>query len=300
MSNESGMYFVSMVGNMIDAGTIQRNKGKSFSFELTPDMVSGNGISGGLVVNEDKLMWSEQGENIANFGLLKSGSEEEFRKGISYDAVKATEENPILFVLCKEIELYNGIPADLKLLRLNNEFFLAALITGACSFHGVPLQRCNTTNLENVKIGKSLRAGDLFGDTSPLGKSLGDLATIAVDYSYDCVCHGVFMVKADGSYSVKSYKKKEYIFDDTYKNECEEKIRQAKELEKARQEELKARKEAEKKAYEEAKLAKERREAEKRQAEADLKMSGVKVGKSDKVVSVCAADFLKAVASLNK
>ncbi len=299
------MYFVSMVGADRFGGqsVIRRNKGASFGLAVTPEMLSGEGVEGGLYVDTDKgdvLRWGITDKNISSCGLSKVEGSVNYSHGVSYEAVKSTEENPVLYVLCDEIKLFQGISAELKLVRLDNGMFLAALITGACIFNGAPLQRCNSANLDIAKVAKTLHYDDLFGDTSPLGKSLGDRATIAVDYSYDCVCHGVFMVKADGSYSVKSDKDKEYIFDDTYKNECEEKARQAKEIEKKRQEEIKARKEAEKKAYEEAKLAKERREAEKRQAEADLKMSGVKVGKSDKVVSVGAADFLKAVASLNK
>lgn len=299
------MYFVSMVGADRFGGKtlIERNKGKSFGLVITPEMVSGEGIEGGLYVDPDKgdvLRWGITDKNISSCGLSRSDDSDSYAKGVSFEAVKSTAENPVLYVLCDEIKLFQGISAEMKLLRMDNGMFLAALITGACIFNGAPLQRCNNSNLDIAKVAKTLHADDIFGGTSPLGKSLGDRATIAVDYSYDCICHGIFSVKSDGAYSVKSVKGKEYIFDDTYKRECEEKARQAEEQEKKRQEEIKARKEAEKKAYEAAKLEKEKREAERRQAEADLKMCGVKVGKNDTVVRVGAADFLKAVASLNK
>lgn len=294
-----GMYFVSMCGSSFQSGVFQRNNGKSFGFEITPEMLTGEGIGGGLVVDNGTLRWSESGKNIADFGLSKSGDEDLYAKGISFDAVKATDESPILFVLCNEIKLFQGITAELKLLRLNNEFFLAALITGACAFNGVPLQRCNTANLDNAKIVKTLTSKDLFGDCSFMGKTVGDKSKIVIDYSYDALCHGKFIVRNDGSYSAQVVRSKEYVFDNTYKAMCEERLKKAKEEEKRRAEELQAKREADRKAAEEARLEKEKREREKREAEADLKLSGVKVSKDTKVVSVGAAEFLRAVSSFS-
>lgn len=294
-----GMYFVSMCGNDIQAGTFKRNNGKSFGFEIIPEMLSGEGIVGGLVVDDGTLKWSENGSSIADFGLSKVGEEESYAKGISFDAVKATDENPILFVLCNEIKLFQGITAELKILRLDNEHFLAALITGACVFNGVPLQRCNNANLDIVKVAKTLTAKDLFGDCSFMGKVVGDKSKVVIDYSYDALCHGKFIVRNDGSYSSQSVRSKECIFDNSYKEMCEGKIKKAQQEEKRRAEELQAKREAERKATKEARLERERKEREKREAEADLKLSGVKVNKDVKVVSVGAAEFLRAVSSFS-
>ena len=292
------MLFVSMC-NDIESGLFQRNKGKSFGFVITPEMAAGDAVVGGLVVDNGHLEWKQGMLNIAETGLGKVADQEFYEKGISFEAVADSDENPILFVLCDNIQLYQGISAEMKLLRLDDNHILAALITGACVFNGVPLQRCNNTNLDNAKVVKTLDIKSLFGDASFIGKSLVDGTSSTVEYSFDVLCHAKFIVKADGSYSQRSVSSKEYVFDDTKKREGEERAKQAKEAEKRKAEEAKARREAEKRAMEEARDEKIRKERERREAEADLKMSGVKISKDTKVISVGASEFLRAVASVN-
>lgn len=289
------MLFVSMC-NDVNAGLFERNKGKSCGFMITPEMAEGEAVPGGLAINYDGyLVWSQGNVNFAEKGLGKVDDSEVYEKGITYEAVADSEENPILFVLCNDIKLYQGISADLKLLRLDDEHVLAALITGACVFNGVPLQRCNNANLDVAKVVKTIDIKNLFSGISFLGKG----SDMSVDYSYDALCHGRFLVKADGSYSQRSIRSREYVFDESRKIEGEERLQRAKEEELHKAEELKIRKEAERRAMEEAREAKIKAERERREAEADLKMCGVKVNKDTKVVSVGASEFLKAVSMIN-
>lgn len=291
----NGMYFVSM-NPQVKSGVYSRNNGKSYGMLLTDEMLSGEAVAGGLVVEDGVLKWGNS-LNIATKGIYKDGDDKDYSKGISFNAVAPTEDNPILFVLCNEIGLYQGIEADLKLIRLDKENFIAALITGACMFNGVPLQRCNNANLDNAKVAKVLTSDDLFNERySMLGKVLGEKTSVIVDYSYDALLHGRFLVKADGSYNTRTLKSKEYIFDPTTKIKYEEKYRLAKEEAKKQAEHEKLLREIRRKEAEEAMREKERREAEEREAKITLKKSGVKIDKDTKVKSVGAADFLKAVA----
>ena len=284
------MLFVSMCDD-VKAGLFERNRGNSFGFRITEEMVSGSPVAGGLILNGKEVTWGE-GSNMAEYGLGVVEGATEYEKGISFEGVKDTEENPILFILCNEIGIYNNIMADIKVFRLDSDHLLVALISGACEFNGVPLQRCNNSNLDNAKIGRVMRDDSLFGEGTFLGKG----KDISINYSYDAICHGQFTIKNDGAFNSRSVRSREYIFDDTNKARGEERIRRQEEQKKKEAEALQARREAQKAEYEKQKAEKERKEREKREAEIDLKLSGVKVTKDTKVMNVGAADFLKAVA----
>lgn len=290
------MLFVSMCED-VEEGLIERNKGKSFGFRVTKEMASGSPIEGGLVVNGREITWKEgSSAGICDTGLKQVGDEKEYEKGISYEDVKDTAENPILFILCNEIGLYNNITADIKVLRIDKKHILVALISGACEFNGVPLQRCNNSNLDNAKVTRVLSDDSLFGEGTYLGKG----KDILINYSYDALCHGQFKMSKDGAFSSRSVRSREFIFDETNKLKCEENARKIEEMKRREAEAKVAKREAQMKEYEEAKAEKERLEREKREAEIALKLSGVKVTKDTKVVNVGAADFLKAVSMISQ
>lgn len=286
------MLFLNMCEDIKAGELIERRNGKSFGFRV-PD--AEGAVAGGLKVNGDVLEWGEcgKGENIAEFGLTGEDLTVEYRKGLTYDAIAETEENPIIFVLCSKLSFFKGMVADVKVLRLDDEHILAALISGACEFNGVALERCVKSTKDYV-VGKDLDIAGLFKGTF-IGKSCEG----KVDYSHDALCHIEFSFKKDGAFGVRSVREKEFIFDDRQKSEGEEKVRKTEEEKRLEAERIKAERiEAGRKA-EEARQAKIEAEKERLQAVADLKKSGVKVDKSSKVINVGASDFLKAVAALS-
>lgn len=301
------MIFISMCPD-VKAGVLERNKGKSFGFEITEDMANGNPINGNLIVENGLLRWGQnRAQGIGSKGLdvpVESGTEvfSERKKGsrsvetISLDDVKDSQMNPILFILCSHIQLIEGIPTELKLLRIDEKHILAALITGACVFNSVPLQRCDTSNLDTKTVYRDLDFNEIFSGDSFLGKT----AESRYDYSYDALLECSVRVSAEGGFSLRTIRDREYIFDKSGIEAAEAKHKERMEAEAKRKEEADAKREESMRIFREQWEQKEKeRLAEEEEKKAN---KGKKTKKSISVknekVNVGAADFLRIVASI--
>ena len=222
-------------------------------------------------------------------------------KILTYLDIADTAENPIIIVLCDEIGLYRGVEADLKILYMGEDGIMAALISGACTFNGVPLQRCNDVPIEDRQVTRKFDGSGIRSLLSTIDRESG------YDYLWDAVHHIKVVERVDGQGSVSissSSVKQGFVL---FNVKPLEEAREAKEKEKARIKEARERREKENAAAVQAMLEKERSRKSKEDSEREAKAkaaldkkearaNGLKVANGDKIVSVGAQDFLAAVA----
>lgn len=288
------MYYVDMLGKF--------DKAARGSVTAAPFVSAEGTIPGGAYYKDGVIYAGDSGNAEDNLFRIRGGysepdSEQFFRKDLTYNSVKDTDENPILVIKCSSIQLFIGSEVFIKFLYCGSNYMVAALIYGSCEFDGVALQRCSDENLNSLKKGRVITPSVLgeYGGMYCVDKTSG--------YSYldECVFSMIISEKMDKSGSITfkavSIKKEELIFN---KEPRDAAMRKYLEEKKAKEERERARAE---------KLAKEREESERRrkereaQKEAELKEKQSKVRLTsdfEEKASCNAADFLAIVASLGK
>ena len=167
------MYFSNLVGSGFSNGVISRNNGKSFPLEVNlpddideltaTDRVSIRAIDGKIVVSE-----SSEGKDVFDISnpdfmfepvrfttKRKKVVEEEYV--LTHEDILETEENPIVVVAAKGIRFYVDVPTYINTLFVNDDFFIVALIYGACDFEMedgrfVTLARCTDVDVSTRKV----------------------------------------------------------------------------------------------------------------------------------------------------
>ena len=286
------MYYVDMLG--------QYGKAMRSCITTAPFVSAEGTIPGGAYFKDGVIYSGDSGNEADNIFRLKGdysepGKEQFFRKGLTYNEVKDTNENPILVIKCSNIQLFIGSEVFIKFLYCGSDYMVAALIYGSCEFDGVALQRCSSENLNTVKKGRVITP-----------KVLGEYGGMyCVDkqskYSYldECVFAMLISEKLDkaGSVTFKavSVKKEELIFNEEPKNLAMQKYLEEK---KAKEEREKARAEQMAKEREDSERRRKEREAQK-EAELKEKQSRVRLTSDfEKKTSCGAKEFLAIVATL--
>lgn len=156
------MYFVNMCGKE-GIGTFRKNNEIPFVNHLDETTESY------ITLKNGKLVVSNGGENLFKKGIVISDEPylPKVKSGLTCREVRETEENPLIIVLCDYIEVFDRVPANIKFFHLDDgedNKILAMLVYGACSFNGVPMQRCNETELSGKRT-KKLLSKDIKGIT---------------------------------------------------------------------------------------------------------------------------------------
>lgn len=270
------MYFVNMVDDV--------NEGDVFQRELTVPYIAScldSSYEGKFVVKDGSVQFvgdDEDGENIFNRGFRGDPNaiyNANFSKYIKFKDVIDTEENKLIVVLCNSIGIYQGVDANIKIMLIDENHMLAALVYGACEFNGVCLKRTCTKAVEGRAICKVV--------TPKMVRNLMLVRDTVSDYDMkmDSVFQLVFGQANDGSFRVKHFTDGQYILRvegmmvareekrvQTEKaNKAKEEARLRKEREaaefakfqKEKAERLEAEKEQEREAAEVKRLAKEER-----------------------------------------
>lgn len=153
------MYFVNMCDEE-GVGTFRKGNSIPFvnKFKET--------VKGYVSLKGNQLVVGTDGKNLFEKGITQSNEAylPKLKSGLTCKEVTETEENPLILVLCDYIEVYDKVPANIKFIHLGDEKILAMLIYGACGFNGIPMQRCNETELANKKA-KKLTSKDIKGIT---------------------------------------------------------------------------------------------------------------------------------------
>lgn len=193
------MIFVNMVNDGMDV--YKRNGGHSF-----PLMMNSEGTTSQVCTfrEESGVLRVEKGTSDDNIFAL-GGNDSDIPvmvKGapnLSNKDLKDTNENPLIVVATKSIQFYNDIPTYVKVLFVNEDFFLAMLVYGACAMEFsdgsyVPLQRCNTADIDRKGVHSTYDAKTL--KSKVYNKTKGGW-----DKSYEMVCPLYVKVKgADTSF----------------------------------------------------------------------------------------------------
>lgn len=259
------MYFCNMVGE----GAVKlftRNGKVDFLNEV--DKVAEN-VS--FVLKDESVFVDENGSVGSLFlkGLKGVGTatyNEKLSKTLTIADVEDTPENPLIVCLCREITVYDGVPADIKIMSLDDEVALVMLISGKVDIDGSPLVRCKEV-LGIERKTKTFKAKDF--------RTFGNFVDEESDYNFyaDAIHHIRINYRSKGESIGYANIKEDQEFLTTRglesarqraaeKRRIAEERRQQKEAERAKMERIQ-------KEKEEAKQAKiEREEAEQRRASA--------------------------------
>lgn len=154
------MLYASLLGEVL--GEYKRKK----SFPIVFDTKGCNAEDVSIRVRSDNKIWvsgSDEGEEV--FTLLKG---DDFvptplngEVNLCNKELADTAENPILVVCTKGLKFYKDTPCLLKVLYIDTDMMLVALIYGSCEFEFadgsfVPLQRCDDSNLNTKKVVSTL------------------------------------------------------------------------------------------------------------------------------------------------
>ena len=282
------MYYGALLKNVAD-GDLYRGKGAMrFAYQ------NGGLLKGaGLVVKDGKLAMSGVGseednlfmKGIAGMNPVKKLDKKLFKLGryedLTYGDIRDTDENPLIAVLCKKINFYQGTKAFVKYVQLE-DYILAVLVYGICEFvddegNGTVMYRCYTADYEG-KQKHTYTAQDMKRLTHMIDPESGyDMSkdvvnAVVVDYSGAKA--GVL-----SSVSYKTVGECVEVFDETGLNAAREKAA----AKKAAAEAEKQRKHEQMLAFEVARKAKEAEEA--KRAEEAQKATKLKAKKPRVVVS---------------
>ena len=172
------MIYVSMTG----IANKEFNRGSNFPIiigEAGP--IDNMGVyveNGKLVVGSDngRNLLDVKGKPEDNVGLAK------VRK--NYTVAECTDPSvPMFMILCKGIRFFEKVRTYLRYIRIDDEYMLVSLVYGACEFESedgsfVPLQRLNSTNLDDKKV-KYFSTKEMYHNTV--------MSKNDVDRSYNCV-----------------------------------------------------------------------------------------------------------------
>ena len=226
-------------------------------------------------------------ENLFTKELVKEGDSDVYRIGkpngrkgkITYDMIKDTEENPLIIVLCNKISLFSGVEAELRFITLEDAI-LVCLVSGACAFNDVVLQRCNTMNVDGRStIDYSVEKFNSFAKDLYVDYETG------YHYADDILCSLLIEHTADGVNAKGTMRNKVFLSKDGL-----ERAKKIKEDKKGKADAIKKKLYEEEESKRQAIIKKEKDEIEaKRKAEVEAEMESASIG---------AMNFLKALESL--
>ena len=257
-------------------------------------------VEGYFTVKDGKVVETEsEGENIflswynteKESSLYRVGKPNGRKGNLTYSIVKDTPENPLIVVLCKEIGVFEGIEADIRYINLSDDTILAMLVSGACTFDGNPMQRCNTMSFENRTIYNY--SAEKLRD---LSDNLFTEKNSNYVYSKDIICSVLLNHESDVSFSVKRVGEPYFIDKSGYDKAVADfkVLQEQKEREEQQRKIEKALREERVKADMAAKQAEEKAKKEKKVKDALSKASVKKEEKSN----LGASDFLAAVRAM--
>lgn len=176
----------------------ERNKGNSLPLMINVDTSESKVCT--LRKNNNVLEVSEGTSEDNIFALM--GADEDFPikvKGapsLTYKDLKDTAENPLIVVATESIRFFNDVPTFVKVLFVNDDFFLVMLVYGACEMKlgtsYVPLQRCSSADIERKGIHSDYSASAFKGMV--YNRTKGNW-----DKSYEMVCPVYVKVKGGDS-----------------------------------------------------------------------------------------------------
>ena len=262
-------------------------------------------VEGYITLKNKKLVVDTQGKNLFENGIIDSDEPylSNQKTELKCKDLIETEENPLIIVLCDYIEVFDKVPANLKFIHLGDEDdkVLAMLIHGACSFNGIPMQRCYSVDVEGKKS-KILRNSDLKGITHSKDKESGynfiDDAVIQIEIKYTHSSSGACLggrMYASGNENFNPEKLEHYrehmkvIEEKRKRKKAQEELE--KQLSRIKAEEYRQQEEAKRKAEEEKRKA----DLEKALAKKEGKKNATKKAEQEKEVSVGAKGFLAAL-----
>lgn len=302
------MYYVNMKNDFSGELICTRDKSSAYPFVATSEDAEGAMHFG--ITADKRIALTTEGDNIFAAGLKPADasltmsdlfSDPKDRAKLTYSDVQDTEDNPIIVVLCDEIGLFKNVEAELKVLYLGSFGILAALIRGACTFNGVALQRCNSTDLESRDISKVLHGVDFKEYIVATNRELEYNAL------WDSVHHVVMKCteNKDGvSFSIHQRTEMKYTFDTKGMEEAQARF----EARKKREAEIAEQKRLKRLEYEKAEAERRQREAERiaaeeaEKAEKALKKAQEKAAKAETktlTASAGAQAFLAVVRGLS-
>lgn len=179
-------------------GSYTRSKGNSIPLAVNVDTSESKICT--LRKNGNILEVTEDTSEDNIFALM--GNEDEIPvkvKGapsLTYKDLKDTAENPLIVVATDGIRFFNDVPTFVKVLFVNDDFFLVMLVYGACEMKlgtsYVPLQRCSTDDIERKGIHSAYSA-------SAFKERVYNRTKGNWDKSYEMVCPIYVKVKGEDS-----------------------------------------------------------------------------------------------------
>ena len=152
-----------------DSGIVE-NVNIGLTKNNTLEVVQGNqGLFGKGLLGDDKEIY------LADKLPTKVNS------NLTFAQVKETEDNPLIIVLCKSIEVFDGVLANIQYMYIGEDAILACLIYGVCVFDGVPMSRCNTQDTQG-KVSRVYKGKDILSFHDFKDKQSG------YNYVWDVVC----------------------------------------------------------------------------------------------------------------
>lgn len=293
------MYFVNM-SDIPEGTVINRKFGSHVGFPFVQSVSVGSNVKF-VAAEGGNLVLTDEGDNLFGKGLNDDSNElfvSDGNRKLSYRDVMDTEENPVIVVLCKQVEVFRGTSVGLKFMYINEDYIMAALVYGSCRFDGVELQRCDSSDMSSKVVGKVINGKNLHEVVSWNSKEQGidyNMITDMVAYA-----HIKSSVTKDNSVTFSSSSARgihNTIFDKSgEENAIKERDRKKAEAEAAyrrKQEKLMA----------DRKAASERREAEalKKKEEENAKIEKKMLrGGIEKTAAAGASAFLEAIAKIEQ
>lgn len=179
-------------------GSYERNKGNSLPLMINVDTSESKVCT--LRKNNNVLEVSEGTSEDNIFALMGDDKDSPIKvKGapsLTYKDLRDTAENPLIMVATDGIRFFNDVPTFVKVLFVNDDFFLVMLVYGACEMKlgtsYVPLQRCNSDDIERKGIHSAY-------STSAFKEMVYNRTKGNWDKSYEMVCPVYVKVKGGDS-----------------------------------------------------------------------------------------------------
>lgn len=280
----NNMYFCNLMGN----DGVKTFRIRNESTEEFVNTIAEGTVKGFITEKDGQLVVTTNENDVNIFRKGLEGNPEdlyapELKRNLTFKQIDDTEENPLVIVLCNKITFFDNVPANVKYIDLDGEGILACLISGACEFNGIPMQRCNTQYLDDRKS-YDYTGEDISNTLSAMFKD----RECGYSYNLDIVAQLETVIKETKAIgkSTKHHMVKDGIYFIT-----EENLRHRQEKERQRKEKIereRIRKIEERNARMEAEKARKRAEEEKERKE------------MFDSASIGAAGFLATVQNMNK
>lgn len=250
------MFFSNLIGEAA-TGSVKRSTNKGLNFFV--NKYDGVQEANVYKVNDSLVVCSKDEvdpDAISAFGEdLIGEASEPFHKNLgcklTYGDVQDTEENPLIWVLAKEVTFFEGIKTYIKYININPNMVLVCLVYGACGFNvggeEVVLTRCIETE-PKANTGRKTCSGEelvsrcyvVDGETGyNMAYDVTNAVVVSIkvskgEFSYKKVNNGIVVLSTSGLDEAR--KKREVKLQ-------KEKERKAQEQERRRIAEAKAREE---------------------------------------------------------